>query len=200
MLPITNQLAPLLRTIPAWALLLSMLVVSLVLIFAGRSVVKVIAFFVVGLIGATVGGSLAAHYLVGSGGLGVLLGFVLGFVLGGLIGVVMVMIGIGLVIGYGAYLLTRGFTHGYLIPLAVGIVFFIIGIALYNRILGVVTALAGGFLLFDVLRIFGVGPIISLVIAAVLTLAGIWVQEGLGRKKVAKPTVSKSGGQPSAST
>ncbi|MDE1854368.1 MAG: hypothetical protein KGI38_11570 [Thaumarchaeota archaeon] len=194
---IPNQLAPLLSTVPAWALLLSMLVVSLVLIFAGRKVVKVIAFFVVGLIGATIGASLAAQYLTGSGSLGLLLGGILGFVLGGLIGVVMVAVGIGLVIGYGAYLLAQDFVTGTTIPLVVGFIFVIVGIALYDRILSFVTALAGGFLLFDAMRLYGVDSTLSIVVAGALTLAGIWIQEDLGRKKVTQPTVSNVGGQPS---
>jgi ABC-type antimicrobial peptide transport system permease subunit len=197
MMTIPHQLAPLLNTVPAWALLLSMLVVSLVLIFAGRAVVKVVAFFAVGLIGASIGGSLAAQYLVGSGSLGVLLGVILGFVLGGMIGVVAVMIGIGVILGYGAYILAGQFVSGYTIPLVVGFVFFLVGIALYNKILGLVTAVAGAFLLFDVLTTYGFDPTLSMVLAGAAALAGIWVQEGLGRKRMTQPTVSNVGGQPS---
>ncbi len=194
MAPIPNQLAPLPSTVPASALLLSMLVVSLLLVFAGRKVVKVLAFLVVGLIGALIGGVLATQYLVGSGTLGVLLGVFLGFVLGGLIGVALVAVGIGLATGYAAYLLTTGFVSGTTIPLIVGFVFFIVGVALYGRILSLVTALAGGLLFFDVLRIYGLGPTLSIVFAAGVTLAGIWIQEGLGRK-VKQPTAPKVGGQ-----
>jgi hypothetical protein len=193
----THLLTPLLSTVPAWALLLSMLVVSLVLIFAGRTVVKVVAFFAVGLIGASIGGALAAQYLVGSGSLGVLLGVILGFVIGGMIGVVAVMLGIGVIIGYGAFILAGQFVSGDIIPLVVGFVFFLVGIALYNKILGLVTAVAGAFLLFDVLTIYGVNPTMSIVIAGAAALAGIWVQEGLGRKRMSQPTVSNVGGQPS---
>ncbi|HEV2227175.1 MAG TPA: hypothetical protein VGR56_10280, partial [Nitrososphaerales archaeon] len=98
----------------------------------------------------------------------------------------------------GAYALTQQFVTGNIIPLVVGFIFFIVGIALYNKILGVVTAVAGGFLLFDVLIAYDVGSTLSLVVAAVLTLAGIWVQEGMNRrKKATRPTISNSGGQPS---
>jgi len=200
MMYIPHQLAPLLSPVPATALLLAMLVVSLILIFAGRTVVKVIAFLAVGLVGASIGGALAAQYLVGSGSLGVLLGVILGFVVGGLFGVVAVMLGIGVVLGYGAYLLTQQFVSGEIIPLVVGVVFFVLGIALYDSILGLVTAVAGAFLLFDVLTAYGMDPTLSLVLAGAAALAGIWVQEGLGQKKVTQPTVSNAGGQPSAST
>ncbi len=190
-------MAPAANAVPAWALLLSMLVVSLVLIFAGRTVVKVVAFFAVGLVGASIGGSLATQYLAGSGSLGVLLGVILGFVMGGLFGVVLVMLGIGLVIGYGAYVLTQEFVTGDLIPLAAGFVFFLVGIALYNKILGLVTALAGGLLLFDVLTAYGMDPTLSIVLAGAAAVAGLWVQESLGRKNAVQPTVSNVGGQPS---
>jgi hypothetical protein len=197
MLSIPNQLAPLLSTVPAWALLLSMLLASIILIFAGREVVKVIAFLVVGLVGASVGGVLAAQYLAGAGSLGTLLGVLLGFVLGGLVGVLLVAVGIGLAMGYGAYVLTAGLVSGTTVPLIVGFVFFIIGLALYNEVLGFVTALAGGLLLFDALQLYGLEPTMSVIVAGAATLAGIWVQEGLGRKKVTQPTVSNVGGQPS---
>ncbi len=194
MISIPNQLVPVTSAVPAWALLLSMLAVSLVLIFAGRTVVKVVAFLVVGLIGASIGGTLAAQYLVGSGGLGTLLGFMLGFVIGGLIGVVLIGVGIGLAIGYGAYLLATSYVSGTTIPLVVGIVFFIIGFAFYNRILSAVTAVAGGLLLFDVLQLYGLDQTLAIVVAAGATLAGIWVQEGAGKRRAAPTTASNVGG------
>ncbi len=195
---IPNQFAPLLGTVPAGALLLALFAGSLLLIFAGRTVVKVIAFLVVGVIGASIGGELAARYLTSIGSLGTLLGALIGFLLGGLIGVALVAVGIGVVIGYAAYLLARGIVSGTTIPLIAGIFFFILGVALYGRILGFITALAGGLLLFDVLTIYGLDSTLSIVITAGLTLAGIWIQEGLGKKKkVTQPTASNVGGQPS---
>jgi hypothetical protein len=188
---IPNQLAPYLGSVPSGAILLAMLVVSLVLIFAGRTVVKVIAFLVVGVIGASVGGTLVSQFAAGMGSLGVLLGLVVGFILGGVVGLLLVTVGIGLAVGYAAYLLTTSFISGTTVPLIVGVVFFIIGVAFYDKILGVVTALAGGFLLFDVLVIFGIGAIPSTVIAVVLTIAGIWIQEG-SRRRVSQPAVSTS--------
>lgn len=179
---IPDQLAPFLNIVPAWALLLVMLLVSLALIFAGRKVVKLLAFLVVGVIGASIGGTMVAQYLAGSGSLGVLLGMLVGFFIGGLLGIVLVAVGVGLAIGYAAYLLTAGFVSGTTIPLIVGLVFFIIGVVFYGRILGVVTAIAGGLLFFDVILIYGFGPILSTILAAALTLAGIWVQEGFHRR------------------
>jgi len=198
MISIPSQLAPLTNTVPAWALLLSMLVVSLILIFAGRTVVKVLAFLVVGLIGASIGGELAAQYLTGTGSLGAVLGVVVGFVLGGILGVMLVAVGIGLAIGYAAYVLTADLVSGTTVPLIVGFIFFIVGLALYNKILSFVTAVAGGLLLFDVLELYGLDPTVSVIVAGVLTVLGIWVQEGSHRRKLAQPNVANAGGQPSA--
>ncbi len=195
MVTFPSQLAPLLNTVPAWALALSMLVVSLILIFAGRKVVKFIAFLVVGLIGATIGGALMAQYLTGLGSLGILVGALVGFVIGGLLGVALLAVGIGLVMGYAAYLLTQGFVSGATIPLVVGIVFGLVGIALHNKILSFITALAGGLLLFDVLVAYGLNSTLSIILAAALTLAGIWVQE-VGRKKMIQQTAPNVPGQP----
>ena len=194
MISIPNQLAPITSAVPAWALLLSMLIVSLILIFAGRTVVKVVAFLVVGLIGASIGGMLAAQYLTGIGSMGTLLGVLLGFVLGGLIGVLLIAVGIGLAIGYGAYVLVTSFVSGTTIPLVVGVVFFIIGAAFYNRILSLVTAVAGGILFFDVLQLYGLDQTLAIILAAAATLAGIWVQEGLGKHTATPTTASTTGG------
>jgi hypothetical protein len=197
MIPIPNQLAAITGTLPAGALLLSLLAVSLLLAFAGRTIIKVIAFLVVGLVGAGVGVLLAAQYLAAWGTAGTLLGVLGGFVVGGLIGVLAVALGIGLAIGYAAYLLTTTLVSGTTIPLIVGFVFFIVGVALYNRILGLVTALAGGLLLFDVLTMYGLGPLPSMLFAALVAVAGLYVQESSGKKNVPPQAASPAGGQQS---
>jgi len=196
MFSIPNLLAPITGTLPAGALLLSLLAVSLLLAFAGRAIVKVIAFLVVGLVGAAVGATLVVQFLPTYGTLGTLLGLLIGFVAGGLIGVALVAVGIGLATGYAAYLLTTSFVSGTTIPLVVGIVFFLIGLALYGRILGLVTALAGGLLLFDVLTMYGLGSTLSIVLAALVAIAGVYVQEGMGKKRVTTPSSApQTGGQ-----
>jgi hypothetical protein len=153
-----------------------MLVVSLLLIFAGRIVVKALAFLVVGLIGASIGGMLGAQYLTSLGSAGSILGVLIGFVAGGLIGLLLVRAGIGLAVGYAAYLLTLDIVSDATVAVVIGIIFFLIGVVLYNKILSLVTAVAGGFLLYDALRLYGLAPTVSTVLAAVVTLAGIWVQ------------------------
>ncbi len=160
---------------PGWIVTLALLVVSLLLIFAGRKVVKVIAFLVVGLVGAAVGGTLAEHFLPSLGSVAYLLGALIGFVLGGVIGIFLVIVGVGLAVGYGAYLLTVDVSSSTTAGLVVGFVFFIIGVVLYGKILTLVTALAGGFLLYDVLRSVGLSIDFAAIIAALITLIGLAV-------------------------
>jgi hypothetical protein len=174
MVPIPNQLEPFLKTVPAWAILLVLAAVSLVLIFEGKAVVKVIAFLIVGLIGAAAGGTLAAYYLTSLGNVGPLLGIIIGFIVGGLIGVALVAVGIGLAVGYAVYVLALDFSSA-TIALIVGAVFFVLAVVLYGKILTLVTALAGGLLLYDVLRYAGLSPAISTILVAPVTLVGIWV-------------------------
>lgn len=176
MVSIPSQFGHLLNGLPSWPLFILMLVVSLLLIFAGRIVVKALAFLVVGLIGASIGGMLGAQYLTSLGSAGSILGVLIGFVAGGLIGLLLVRAGIGLAVGYAAYLLTLDIVSDATVAVVIGIIFFLIGVVLYNKILSLVTAVAGGFLLYDALRLYGLAPTVSTVLAAVVTLAGIWVQ------------------------
>jgi hypothetical protein len=190
---IPNQLAPVLASAPAWLVPLSALLISLTLIFAGRAVVKVIAFLLVGLAGASLGAMLAVQYLSPGG---YLVGALLGFVLGGMLGVVAVAVGVGLAIGYGAYLLALDLSLGGTTALIIGVVSFVAGLALSNRLLGLVTALGGGILFFDLLLGYGLGLAFATAIATITTLAGVWVQEDLTRK-TPQPTATNIGGQPS---
>jgi hypothetical protein len=173
---IPGEFSSLLNGLPTWPLVIVMLVVSFLLIFAGRKVVKALAFLVVGIIGASIGGVLGAQYLASLGTLGSVLGILIGFFVGGLMGVVLVALGIGVAVGYAAYLLTLDVVSSRTAAIVVGIVFFIVGLALYGKILSLVTAVAGGILFYDALRLYGINPIPSTALAAVLTLAGILVQ------------------------
>jgi len=176
---------------PAWPLVIAMLVVSLLLIFAGRTVVKVFAFLVVGLIGGSIGGMLGAQYLSSLGYVGTLIGALMGFFVGGLIGVMLVAVGIGLAVGYGAYLVTLNLISSTTTAIVVGFIFFVIGVALYNKILPLVTAVAGGFLLYDALILYGIDPTLSAVIGVLMTLTGIWVnfRHGMSSRESSIPPV-----------
>jgi hypothetical protein len=187
---ISSMLAPLQANVPAWALLLGLLGLSLVLIFAGGTLVKVVAFVVVGIAGAALGGTIAAQYLAPSWQL---LGVVLGFVVGGVLGVALIALGIGFALGYAAYLVALDLALGPTIALVTGVVFFIVGLVLSGKILTVGTAIVGGLLLFNVLTYYGFGSEVATLVAAVLTVLGLWVQLAPRRRM----TVS-TGSQPSA--
>ena len=190
MYTIQSILAPALAQLPAWLLVLSMVAVSLVLIFAGRTLVKVVAFLAVGLAGAGFGGALAAQYLSPQWGL---LGVFLGFVIGGLLGVALLPLGVGLVVGYAGYLVALDFGFASTMALIAGVAFFVVGADLSGKILGAVTAIAGGILLFDVLTRYGLGPTLATLVAAALTIAGLWIQLAPDRR-LTQPT--NVGGQP----
>jgi hypothetical protein len=193
MFTMPSVMAPALAAVPAWALLIALVAISLALIFAGGTLVKVVAFLVVGFVGADFGGALAAQYLPTGWGL---VGLVLGFAVGGLLGVALISVGIGLVVAYGAYLFALSFGLPAIDSLVVGVVFFVVGLALAEKLLTLGTAIAGGLLLFDVLTQYGVGVPLSTVIAAALTLMGVWIQL-TPQKRMSQPTATSVGGQPS---
>jgi hypothetical protein len=175
--------------VPPDLLFLALLVVSLALIFAGGTFAKVVAFVVVGLLGAVFGGVLVAQYISPQWDL---VGVLLGFVIGGVLGTVLLPLGVGLVVGYAAYILALGFGLSSTTALVAGVIFFVIGLVLSSKIIKVVTAVAGGFLLFNVLVYYGLDPIVSTLIAGVLTLIGLWVQL-TSRKRVIQPTAPNVG-------
>jgi hypothetical protein len=179
--------------VPTDLLFLALLVVSLALIFAGGTLAKLVAFMVVGLVGAVLGGVVVAQYISPQWDL---VGILLGFVIGGLLGMALLPLGVGLVVGYAGYLLALGFGLSSTVALATGVVFLIIGLVLSSKIIKVVTAVAGGFLLFNVLVYFGLDPTVSTLVAGALTLVGLWVQL-TSRRRVTQPAATNVGGQPS---
>lgn len=192
MVSIPNSLSPVLPGVPADLLLLALLGVSMVLIFAGRTLAKVVAFLAVGIVGAALGGTLAAQYVAQWQILGVLLGFVIG----GLLGVALLPLGIGLAVGYTGYVIALDLALGPTAALVAGVAFFVVGALLSGKILSVATAAIGGLLLFDVLTRYGFGSTLATLVAALLTLAGLWVQLSPDRRP-SQPTATQVGGQPS---
>ena len=178
-------------TFPAWLLLLALLGVSLGLIFAGRTLVKVIAFLLVGFAGASAGGVLAAHFLTPAWDF---VGILLGFVVGGLLGVALVSIGIGLALGYAGYLLALDLAFGVTIALVAGVIFFIVGLVLSGKILSVATAVAGGLLLFSLLTSYThLGPMPALLLSGLAVFAGLWVQLSEDRRATQSTPVDSGG-------
>ncbi len=170
---------------------LIVLVISLALIFAGRQVIKVLAFIVVGLAVGAVGillGNLALS------GLGAFLGFVLGFIVGGLLGLLLLRVGVGIALGlFSLYAIATllSLPRFSIVPIIVGLVFFVVGVLLSNRILAVVTAAVGGLLFFDVTTGFlGVPLLIAGLVAILLAVIGAWVQWPRGHKIMSPAAVS----------
>ncbi len=195
MVQIPDSLSPVLPGVPASLLLLALLGVSLVLIFAGRTLAKVVAFLAVGIVGAAFGGTLAVQYLAPQWHI---LGVLLGFVVGGLLGVALLPLGIGLAVGYAGYIIALDLALGPAAALIAGVAFFVVGALLSSKILSVATAVIGGLLLFDVLTRYGFGSTLATLVAALLTLVGLWVQLAPGRRP-SQPTTTNVGGQPSDS-
>jgi len=176
--------------VPADLLFLTLLVVSLALIFAGGTLAKVVAFVVMGLVGAVLGGVVVAQYISPQWDL---VGILFGFIIGGLLGVVLLPLGVGLVVGYSAYIIALGFGLSSTVALVAGILFFVIGLALSSKILIIITAVGGGFLLFNVLTYFGFDPLVSAFVATALTLVGLWVQMSSRRRMAPKAAANLVG-------
>jgi hypothetical protein len=178
MLSIQSALAPVLAHFPAPLLLVALLAVSLVMIFAGRTLAKVVAFLALGLVGAAFGASLAAEYLSPAWGI---VGLLLGFAIGGLLGVVLLPVGVGLAVGYAGYLIATDFALGTTFALIVGVAFFVVGALLSGKILSIATAVVGGLLLFGILTQYGFAEPLATLVAGALALVGLFVQLGVGR-------------------
>lgn len=154
-----------------FALILTL--VALALMFAGRSVIKGLAFLAVGLVGAAFAASLGGQFL---GLIGTVLGGIIGFLVGGVIGIWLVEVGMGLALGYLAYLVTRYLTGSLLLAVAVGVVLFFVGLAISGRLLELVTAALGGLVLYGVLVYFGAPSFDAGLFSLVMAVAGFCVQ------------------------
>lgn len=155
---------------------LVLLVLALASMFAGRSIIKALAFLVVGFAGAAFGAVVGGLTL---GLLGTILGAVLGFVVGGLIGLLLVHVGIGLALGYFGYLITRDLTHIFLLAVIVGVVLFTVGIVVTSRLMELGTAILGGVIFYGVLTFFGIAPFFAVIIALIVAIAGFYVQHNM---------------------
>lgn len=154
-----------------YALLL--LVLAVALLFAGSSLIKVLAFLVVGLAGAAFGAAVGTLLLPI---LGTIVGAVVGFIIGGVIGLLLVYVGVGLALGYFGYHATLDYTHILVLAVVVGIALLIVGIVITTKVLELATAVLGGVILYGVLTFFGLAPLLSLVIAIVAVVLGFAVQ------------------------
>jgi hypothetical protein len=146
---------------------------SLALMFYGRSMIKGLAFFVVGFAGAAFCLAVGGIFL---GVIGAIIGGVLGFLVGGAVGLLLVNVGMGLALGYFGYLATRDLTNVFVLAVVVGIILFFVGVAVSSKLLDLVTAVLGGVILDGVLVFFGVSPPYAAIISLVLAAVGFYVQ------------------------
>jgi hypothetical protein len=175
-----GSLLPRLVSVPTALLFL---VVALALIFAGRYVIRIIAFFGVALIFAAAAASIGAIVL---GIVGFIGGGIFGFIVGGIASFVLLPLAIGFATGIVAYNLTQNLVHVFALSVFVGVVFFVLGIFLSMKFLSLATAVFGGLILFNVFVFFHVPSLFSGAIALVLGAAGFWIQGGFGERKGSK--------------
>jgi hypothetical protein len=168
-----NQFLGYFSGVPATVAILLIVALCLALAFFGRDLIEVLAFIVTGLIVGAIGAQLGLQYL---GAVGEVLGGVGGFLLGGLLGVFLVIVGIGIALGYLSYSATYAVVGNEIIAIIAGAVLFIAGIILANEILSIATALLGGLILFDLMSYMGMGFVLSGIIAVALAIVGAYVQ------------------------
>jgi hypothetical protein len=150
-----------------------LIVVSLLLMFAGRAIIKALAFVAVGLAGAAFGATAGGLIL---GLPGAVIGAFIGFIVGGFIGLLLVHIGMGLALGYFGYVVLRDLTHIFILAVVLGFFLFIIGIIISSKLLELVTAILGGVILYETLVVLGVAPLFATLTAVILAMLGFYVQ------------------------
>jgi hypothetical protein len=162
-------------------LALILLALSLVLIFAGRRMVKTVVFLIAGIAGAAVGAAAGAILL---GVIGLVVGGIVGFVIAGLLGYLLLHLGIGIAMGYFAFEAVRSLTGSFIVSALAGIIFFIVGIILTNRVLEFVTAFIGGLIFYSVAVFFGLPTPIAAFASIVIAALGFFSQMRSKRKSV----------------
>lgn len=159
--------------LPEVAVVLILLALSLALAFAGRRIIKALAFVVTGAVVGTLGASLGTAFL---GPLGTVLGAVAGFLVGGLLGMMLVVLGIGIALGYVGYSIANGLFSNEILSLIAGLFLFVIGIMLANKVLEVATAFLGGLLFYNLMTALGTGVEIAVVFGFLVAILGLWTQ------------------------
>ncbi len=163
--------------------LVALLAVSLLLIFFGRRVIKVVTFVLGGFIGAYFGGTLGAFFL---SSLGAILGEIAGFLLGGLLSLAFLSLAIGFGLGYSGYAITQLMLGATIPSLIVGVVLFVLGVILSGRILTLVSVFIGSFLLLNALAFTGLQLPLAIVVVSALAILGLWIQNESIRRGIQK--------------
>ncbi len=147
--------------------------VSLALIFAGRFVIKGVAFIAAGLGAAVIGSSLGSIFM---GGTGTIIGGVLGFVAGGMLSLILLPLGIAIALGYAGYTLAGNFLSLGALSIVVAVVLFVIGLIFSGKILTLVSTILGSLILLNVALLEGLHPLLATTIVVVLGALGFVVQ------------------------
>jgi len=145
---------------------------GLVLVFAGKGVIKFIAFLVGGIVGGLAVSVIMAPYL---GGATILAG-IIGFILIGALTQLLLPVGAGLVAAALTYLFLKPLL-GVIFVLIFAIVMFFVVLMLFNKILAVGTAFLGSLIfLAGIQRFVSLDTYLSLLIIVALTAIGCIVQ------------------------
>jgi hypothetical protein len=155
------------------------LVVALALIFAGRFLIRIIAFLAVGVV---LGSAAAAFGATILGIFGFVFGGIIGFLVGGVLSLFLLPLAIGFATGLVVYDLSQTFVHLYPISLVLGVIFFIVGLFLSLKLLALASVVFGSLLLFRVLVFFHFVPTFAFLIAILMGVIGFWIQDGFENK------------------
>jgi len=159
---------------PLTSLLMGLILalLGLVLVFAGRGVIKFIAFLVGGIIGGLAASTILAPYL---GGATILAG-VIGFILVGALTQLLLPVGAGLVAAALTYLFLKPLLN-VIFALIIAVIIFFAVLMLFNKIVAVGTAFLGSLIfLAGIKRFISMDIYLSLLIIAILTAIGCIVQ------------------------
>jgi len=157
------------------------LALALLLIFAGKGVIKAIIFVIAGLAVLSIALVFAAIYL--SLSLPVLIILALAaFIVGGVIGILLLPVGIGIALAVVGYSITQPLFNNTLIALVIAVILFIAGIILADKILIIASVFLGGLMLLSAITALGVPVLAAVLLAIILSCLGIVVQSRGGNK------------------
>ena len=151
---------------------LILMLLGLILVFAGRGVIKFTAFLIGGIIGGLAASIIMAPYL---GGVTILAG-IIGFILVGALTQLLLPVGAGLIAAALTYLFLKPLLN-VIFALILAVIMFLIVLMLFNKILAVGTAFLGSLIfLMGIRQFISLDIYLSLLIIAVLTAIGCIVQ------------------------
>jgi len=151
---------------------LILMLLGLILVFAGRGVIKFIAFLIGGIIGGLAASIIMAPYL---GGATILAG-IIGFILVGALTQLLLPVGAGLIAAALTYLFLKPLLN-VIFALILAVIMFLIVLMLFNKTLAVGTAFLGSLIfLMGIRQFISLDIYLSLLIIAVLTAIGCIVQ------------------------